>query len=1132
MAKASSKTPPAPDDRATPSSKPSGSKAAASAKTPTPEAPSSTRKAASKKATATQAAAKTEIDAAAPARKSTGEKASKTSSKKATATQAAAKTETDAAAPTRKSTGEKASKASSKKATATQAAAKTEIDAAAPARKSTGEKASKTSSKKATATQAAAKTETDAAAPARKSTKPKTNGVATSAPPARPAVSRHEIFIKGARSNNLRDVDLRLPKNKLIVVTGVSGSGKSSITMDTLYAEGQRRYVESLSAYARQFLGRMKKPDVDYIHGICPAIAIEQKVATANARSTVGTLTEVYDFLRLLFARVGKTYSPVSGEVVRRHQVSDVLDHLATLAVGTRVQLFTLLPTKYGDRTLATELDLLLKKGFTRLTVDGATVYIEEFLAAATDPRLGRRLDTLKGESIRLLIDRFALAPDDPENAKRIADSVQTAFYESEGEAILATEPPGEGGARAVAETHFNTRFELDGMEFLEPTPQLFNFNNPYGACPRCEGFGRVMGIDERKVVPNESLSIFEDAIAPWKTEGGQAFKVPLVRHADKYGINVHAPYGTLGREQRRALWRGTSHFRGIDAYFDELESKTYKIQNRVLLARYRGKSTCPACDGGRLRTEATYVRIADRAISDLVDLPIDELRDWFASLAFERADATIARRLLLEIESRIQFMLAVGLGYLTLDRISSTLSGGETQRINLTRMLGSNLTSSMYLLDEPSIGLHPRDTNRLVRVLRRLRDLGNTVIVVEHEEDIIAAADYLVDIGPEAGIHGGRVVFAGDYADIGGAAPQSLTTQYMTGAMRVPVPEFRRRPRQWLTLTGATMHNVVNVDVRIPLQALTVVSGVSGSGKTTLVKSIVYPALKAHLGEVYTGSVGSYRELAGDVRRITQVDLVNQNPIGKSSRSNPVTYVKAYDDIRNLMAEQPLSRVRGFQPRHFSFNVDGGRCDTCKGEGEQVIEMQFLADIRLECETCHGKRFKREVLEVAYRDKSIHDILSLTVAEALEFFADQKSVLRKLKPLDDVGLGYVTLGQSSSTLSGGEAQRVKLAFYLAQESASQHVFFIFDEPTTGLHFHDVRKLLTALNSLVDQGHTVLVVEHNLDMIAAADYVIDLGPEAGKHGGRLLYAGEPEGLPAVAESHTGTYLREKLGRAE
>ena len=937
---------------------------------------------------------------------------------------------------------------------------------------------------------------------------------------AAPRVNRHEIHIHGARSNNLKDVDLRLPKNKLVIVTGVSGSGKSSLTMDTLYAEGQRRYVESLSAYARQFLGRMKKPDVDYIHGICPAIAIEQKVATSNARSTVGTLTEVYDFLRLLYARVGRTYSPVSGEEVRRHQVSDVLDYLGTLDEGTRVQLYTLLPTKYGDRTLATELALLQQKGFTRVILDGEVAYIEDLLEAGADRRLDRRLDALKDEGIQILIDRFVIRRGDEENEKRIADSVQTAFYESEGEAIVA--PEGRD------EAHFNTRFELDGMEFLEPNPQLFNFNNPYGACPRCEGFGRVMGIDERKVVPNQSLSLYEDAIAPWRTEGARAFKTALIRHAERYGINIHEPYGELSRDARRALWKGTPHFEGIDQYFGALEAKTYKIQNRVLLARYRGKSACPVCEGGRLRPEANYVRIGGQPITELIDLPIDELRDWFAGLSFDAHDRTIARRLLLEVNSRIQFMLAVGLSYLTLNRVSSTLSGGETQRINLTRMLGSNLTSSMYLLDEPSIGLHPRDTNRLVKVLRRLRDLGNTVVVVEHEEDIIAAADYLVDVGPEAGVHGGHVVFAGDYADIGEAAPESLTAQYMTGRLRVPLPAHRRTPRKWLTLRGATMHNVRGVDVRIPLEAMTVVSGASGSGKTTLVKSILYPALKAHLGEPYTGPVGSWRELTGDLKHVTQVDLVNQNPIGKSSRSNPVTYVKAYDEMRNLMAEQPLSRVRGFQPRHFSFNVDGGRCDTCKGEGEQVVEMQFLADVRLECETCGGRRFKREVLEVTYRGKSIAEILDLTVSEALAFFADQKGILRKLQPLADVGLGYVTLGQSSSTLSGGEAQRVKLAFYLGTESTAQKVFFIFDEPTTGLHFHDVRKLLSALNALVEQGHTVLVVEHNLDVMAAGDYLVDLGPEAGRNGGKLLYQGSPEGLPEVAESHTGGYLRGKL----
>ncbi len=890
--------------------------------------------------------------------------------------------------------------------------------------------------------------------------------------------------------------------------------------MDTLYAEGQRRYVESLSSYARQFLGRMKKPDVDYIHGICPAIAIEQKVATSNARSTVGTLTEIYDFLRLLYARIGKTISPISGNEVKRHQVSDVLDYLAGLPDGTKVQLYTPLPTKYGDRTLAVQLDLLFKKGFTRLIDKEETIQIEDFLAGK-DKRLKKQLDTLKKDDLRILIDRFVIKSDDEENNKRIADSVQTAFYESEGEAVVA--PIG------LEEMRFNTRFELDGREFIEPSPQLFNFNNPFGACPRCEGFGRIMGIDESKVIPNKSLSVYEDAIAPWRGEQGSLWKQQVIRHAQKVDFPVHTAYSQLTKAQVKMLWKGTKHFDGIDAYFKELEAKTYKIQNRVMLARYRGKTTCSVCEGGRLREDAGYVFVGGKTITDLIDLPIDELQVFFSKLDLSGFDSQIAKRLLLEINARIRFMLAVGLKYLTINRVSSTLSGGETQRINLTRMLGSNLTSSMYILDEPSIGLHPRDTNRLVSVLRRLRDLGNTVVVVEHEEDIIAAADYLVDIGPEAGVHGGEVVFAGNYTDIDKAAPNSLTTKYMTGEMSIPLPEFRRRPHKWITLEGATMHNLKNVDVKIPLDALTVVSGVSGSGKTTLVKQILFPFLKRHLGEPYTGLMGSLKELKGDLRHITQVDMINQNPIGKSSRSNPVTYVKAYDDIRNLMADQPLSRVRGFQPRHFSFNVDGGRCDTCKGEGEQVIEMQFLADVRLECETCKGKRFKREVIEVTYRNKSIHDILSMTVTEALEFFADQRTVLRKLKPLEDVGLGYITLGQSSSTLSGGEAQRVKLAYYLGQENSSQRILFIFDEPTTGLHFHDVRKLLVALNSLVDKGHTVLVVEHNLEVMKCADYIIDLGPEAGINGGQLLYQGQPEGLIKVKKSHTGRYLKEKMG---
>lgn len=932
--------------------------------------------------------------------------------------------------------------------------------------------------------------------------------------------SKHEIYIKGARNNNLKDVDLRIPKNQLVVVTGVSGSGKSSITMDTLHAEGQRRYVESLSSYARQFLGRMKKPDVDLIHGICPAIAIEQKVSTSNARSTVGTLTEIYDFLRMLFARIGITYSPISGQEVKRHQVRDVITYLSTLEEGTKVILHTPFSTKYADRTLETELDLLQKKGYTRMLIDGKMEQIIDILEEKDTSLLHTTLDQLTPGKYSLLIDRFVIKKEDEENEKRIADSIQTAFFESQGSAILQI----IGGEEKL----FNTRFELDGIEFQEPSPQLFNFNNPYGACPQCEGFGRTMGIDPKKVIPNQSLSLYEEAIAPWKGEKGKLWLKQVIYHADKYNIDIHKPYAELTKKQLNYIWEGSKDFAGINQYFDELEAQVYKIQNRVMLARYRGKTTCGKCNGGRLRPETQYVKINEKTISDLVMLPIDELVSFFKEIKLSKHHEVIAKRLLLEINSRLQFMVNVGLGYLTLNRVSSTLSGGETQRINLTRMLGSNLTSSMYILDEPSIGLHPRDTARLVNVLRRLRDLGNTVIVVEHEEDIIASADYLVDVGPKAGVHGGEIVFAGPYEKIELAAPESLTTKYMTGKMQIAVPEYRRQPRKWISIKGASLHNIKNVDFKIPIQAFSVVSGVSGSGKTTLVKQILYPAIKDYLNEPHTGITGSIKSISGDLKHISQVDLINQNPIGKSSRSNPVTYVKAYDEIRSLFSQIPLSKVRGFQPRHFSFNVDGGRCDTCKGEGEQIIEMQFLADVRLECETCGGKRFKREVLEVKYREHSIHDILNLTVDEALVFFEDHKNIYKKLKPLSDVGLGYITLGQSSSTLSGGEAQRVKLAYYLGLENNSKNVFFIFDEPTTGLHFHDTQKLLIALNALVDKGHTVLVVEHNLEVMKCADYILDIGPEAGKNGGTILYQGDPKGLLEVKESHTAQYLQEKL----
>jgi len=891
--------------------------------------------------------------------------------------------------------------------------------------------------------------------------------------------------------------------------------------MDTLYAEGQRRYVESLSSYARQFLMRMKKPDVDYIKGICPAIAIEQKVSTSNSRSTVGTLTEIYDYLRLLYARIGKTYSPVSGETVKRHQISDVTDYINGFPAGARGQLFIPLPKRYSDRSLRQELSLLLQKGYTRWYCENTLLLIEDTLggkAAGVD--LKGTLGQLAGRDLRILIDRFSVDPEDEENRKRIGDSVQTAFYESLGECLVEME--------GHEPKPFNNRFEADGIEFLDPSPQLFNFNNPYGACPTCEGFSKVMGIDEDKVIPDKTRSVYEGAVACWKGEKFGLWLEALLDNAHRFDFPVHTPYQDLTREQQRLLWKGNAWFGGIDAFFQELEEKTYKIQNRVMLARYRGKTTCPTCEGGRLRKEATYVKISGRSITELVEMPLEELAGFFRNLELSEFDRQVGSRLLLEVGNRLRFMLDVGLGYLTLSRLSSTLSGGETQRINLTRTLGSNLTSSMYILDEPSIGLHPRDIARLVKVLRSLRDLGNTVIVVEHEEDIIKNADYLIDMGPMAGIHGGEVVFAGPWQDIFTEATESLTTKYMSGRMEIPVPNTRRKGVNFLDLKGARENNLKNIDVRIPLNTLTVVSGVSGSGKTTLVRQILYPALKKQFGENVSRAPGLHHALEGDFKRLTQVEMVNQSPIGKSSRSNPVTYVKAYDPIRELLAGQQLSRIRGFKPKHFSFNVDGGRCDTCKGEGELVIEMQFLADVHLVCETCRGQRFKQEVLEVTYNGKNVHEILELSVEEALGFFAGDREITQKLQPLADVGLGYVKLGQASSTLSGGEAQRVKLASFLGKGRSEDHILFIFDEPTTGLHFHDIRKLLDAFNALVENGHSVLVVEHNMEVIKSADWVIDLGPEGGHAGGFLVFQGTPEALAGVPKSHTARYLAEKL----
>ncbi len=927
------------------------------------------------------------------------------------------------------------------------------------------------------------------------------------------------ITIKGARANNLQNIDLKLPKEKLIVVTGVSGSGKSSITIDTLYAEGQRRYVESLSSYARQFLNRMKKPEVDYISGICPAIAIEQKVSTANARSTVGSLTEIHDYLRLLFARIGKTISPVSGELVLKHQVSDVVDYLESLPAGTKVLLLIPLHQQYPERTIEQELSLLLQKGYTRLYFQNKQTHIEDLLASQ-GKILNRKIGDVDKEKILVLVDRFVMQEAlDEDIRRRMADSVQTAFSESGGECLIKIV---EG-----KNMWFNNRFELDGLSFPEPTPHLFNYNNPFGACPRCEGFGRVMGVDEHKVVPNPSLSVVEGAIQCWKGEKSGRYLQRLLEVAHKFDFPVHRPYEKLTQEQKDLLWEGNPHFHGIYHFFEQLEKKSYKIQNRVMIARYRGRTICQVCKGGRLRKEAGYVQVSGKNIQELTQMPIDMVRHFFDHLELSSHDQEVSKRLLIEIKSRLHNLCALGLDYLHLDRTSSTLSGGETQRINLTKSIGSNLTNSLYILDEPSIGLHPRDTEKLVKVMKDLRDLGNTVVVVEHEEDVIRNADYLVDMGPMAGIHGGQVVYAGLFSKLG-AQSESLTAQYLSYEKFIPIPKIRRKPISKIEVKGARQHNLRDIDVTIPLQTLNVISGVSGSGKSTLVHDILYRAIRRALDEPTRQVPGAFDSLQGDVNLITQVELINQQPIGKSSRSNPVTYVKAYDAIRKLMSAQQLSKIRGYQPKHFSFNVEGGRCDNCQGDGEILVEMQFLADVRLVCEDCGGQRFKREVLEVRYRGKNIFEILNLSIDEAMLFYEGQKEILGKLKPLSDVGLGYVKLGQSSSTLSGGEAQRVKLASFLGKENSSEHILFIFDEPTTGLHFHDILKLLDALNALVEQGHTVLVVEHNLDVIKSADWVVDLGPGGGRHGGGLIYQGTPEGLTECEESQTAHYLKEKM----
>ncbi|OMP75312.1 excinuclease ABC subunit UvrA [[Flexibacter] sp. ATCC 35208] len=923
-----------------------------------------------------------------------------------------------------------------------------------------------------------------------------------------PINTQDQIYIKGARVHNLKNVSVGIPRNKLVVVTGVSGSGKSSLTMDTLYAEGQRRYAESLSAYARQFLMRMNKPDVDYIKGICPAIAIEQKVITRTPRSTVGSMTELYDYLRLLFARIGKTYSPISGELVKKHEVSDVTDYINKLPDGTKIQILVVF-RRHEKRDVKEELQILMQKGFSRLYAKdrqgGKLLRIEELLE--------EKKPALPKETY-LLIDRLVAKDFEEDDLHRIADSVQTAFYESEGDCLVET----DGGDIQ----HFSNRFELDGLQFEEPVPNLFSFNNPYGACPVCEGFGQTLGIDADLVIPDKRISVFEGAIAPWRGEKMGEYKEALIKASRKFNFPIHKPITDLTEDQYNLLWTGNEHFYGLNEFFKMVEQNLYKVQYRVLQSRYRGRTTCPECGGGRLRKEALYIKINGANIANLVELPVENLYAWFNQLQLNEFDQQVGKRILLEIHHRIKTLLDVGLGYLTLNRVANTLSGGESQRIQLTRSLGSNLTNSMYILDEPSIGLHARDTHRLIGVLKELRDLGNTVVVVEHDEQMMEEADYIIDMGPLASHLGGEVIFAGDYPSILKDA-NSLTGKYLSGQLSIEPPARIRKWKKSITLEGCKQNNLKNIDVDFPLEVLCVVSGVSGSGKTTLVKQILYPALMKLKGE-FAERVGQHRALKGALDDITQIEMIDQNPIGKSSRSNPVTYIKAYDEIRDLFSRQPLSKMRGFQPKHFSFNVDGGRCDACKGEGEVVVEMQFLADVHLQCESCGGRKFKDEVLEVTYKGKNIYDVLELGVDEALDFFKDEKDVVNKIRPLSNVGLGYVKLGQSSDTLSGGEAQRVKLASFLGKGKAQGHILFIFDEPTTGLHFHDIKKLLGSFNALIEQGHSVIVIEHNTDVIKSADWVIDLGPEGGAGGGQLLYAGVPDGLKKVKESYTGQYL--------
>lgn len=917
------------------------------------------------------------------------------------------------------------------------------------------------------------------------------------------------ILIKGARVNNLKNIDVAIPRNKLVVVTGLSGSGKSSLAFDTLFAEGQRKYVESLSSYARQFLGRMEKPEVDYIKGVAPAIAIEQKVNTRNPRSTVGTTTEVYDYLKLLFARIGVTYSPVSGKEVTRDTVTDVVDYILSSVNDTRLTISCPFAANKG-RDIEKELELLMSKGYTRVIYNGTVTFIEDLLQE-------KEID---GDSIEILIDRAVVNKEEEENQFRLADSVQTAFFEGHGICFVTI--------KGADKKEFSDKFELDGMKFEEPSVNFFSFNNPYGACRRCEGFGKILGIDHDLVIPDRNLSVYEDAIAPWKGETMKAWQKPLVKNAMAFDFPIHRSISELTKEQYELLWTGNEYFEGLDAFFENLQLQTHKIQYRVMLSRYRGKTTCPDCKGTKLRKDASYVKINDLSISDLVLMQVKDLIRFFDGIELSDHQHKIASRILKEIQNRLGYLAEVGLGYLTLNRLTASLSGGEFQRIKLATSLGSALVGSMYILDEPSIGLHPRDTDRLIKVLLTLRDLGNSVIVVEHEEKVMESADQIIDIGPGAGTHGGNLMFQGNQNDISNETV-SYTARYLNGLETIATPAKRRKWTQQIKVSGARENNLKNLNVTFPLGVLTVVTGVSGSGKSTLVRKILYPAVGKILGTV-TDQTGKFSGLDGDYRKITQIEFVDQNPIGKSSRSNPVTYVKAYDAIRSLYAEQPVAKQRGYKPSHFSFNVDGGRCETCQGEGVVKIEMQFMADIYLTCESCHGKRFKKEILDVKYKDKDISEVLDMTVEDSLEFFKGKTAIVNKLKPLFDVGLGYVSLGQSSSSLSGGEAQRVKLASFLGKNNANnkEHILFIFDEPTTGLHFHDIRKLLDSINSLVNAGHSVIIIEHNIEIIKSADWIIDLGPEGGDEGGTLCFEGTPEEMVKLDGNYTADFLKEKI----